>query len=312
MKFEERPVKKSSIKRRKNLVSLKNFAQIKKENKISSLLDSFPDILGARSFKKVVDQISKSVKRGNPVYFAMGAHVIKCGLSPYVISLIKNGVIAGVAMNGAGAVHDYEISLIGATSEDVAEGLEEGEFGMAKETSDALRHASEKAAKEKKGFGEALGELIVSSKNKYSKMSILAESLKAGVPATVHVAIGTDIVHMDPLAKGADIGEASLKDFRILAERVSQLEGGVWINMGSAVVLPEVFLKAITLCRNKGYKVDKFLAVNIDMLPHYRPLTNVIKRPTARGGEGINLISQYEILFPLLYFALREKLGFKI
>ncbi len=311
MKFSEKPVKKSSIRKRKNLVSLKNFASIKAGSDISSLLDSFPDILGARDFKNVVNEICRSVKRKKPVFLAMGAHAIKCGLSPFIISLIENGIIGSVSMNGAGAVHDYEISLIGATSEDVAEGLEEGEFGMSRETSLGLGRAVKKAVEENKGFGEALGEIIISDKNRYRDKSIFAASVRAGCPSTVHVAIGTDIVHMDPLADGARIGEASLKDFNVLAERVSKLQGGVWINMGSAVVMPEIFLKSITLCRNKGYKIDKFLAVNIDMLPHYRPLTNVIKRPTARGGKGINLICQYEILFPLLYFALRDKLGFK-
>lgn len=311
MKFDKRPVKKNSIKKRKNLVSLKNFASIKSGSDVSSIINSFPDILGARDFKKTVDEICASVRRKKPVFLAMGAHVIKCGLSPFIISLIENGVISSVSMNGAGAIHDYEISLIGATSEDVAESLEEGEFGMSQETSDGLERAVEKAVRDKTGFGQALGEIIISDKNRYEDKSIIAASVKAGNPATIHVAIGTDIVHMDPLADGAHIGEASLSDFRILAERVSGLEGGVWINMGSAVVMPEIFLKSITLCRNRGYKVDKFLAVNIDMFAHYRPLTNVIKRPTARGGEGINLISQYEILFPLLYFALREKLNFR-
>ncbi|MBI5373851.1 MAG: hypothetical protein HZA77_00340 [Candidatus Schekmanbacteria bacterium] len=311
MSVNPKPVKKYSLKERKNLVTLKNFAEIKKGNSIPALLGSFPDVLGARDFKFLVDNISNSVRKGKPVCLAMGAHVIKCGLSPFIISLIENGVINSVSMNGAGAIHDYEISLAGGTSEDVAEGLEEGEFGMSLETAEGLSRGAELGAEKKIGFGMALGKIIEEDKNRYRNMSILAAAARKKIPATIHVALGTDIVHMDPLADGRLIGEASLQDFRIIADHVAKLDGGVWINMGSSVILPEVFLKALTLCRNRGYKVKNFITANIDMISHYRPLTNVVRRPTLKSGKGINLIAQYEILFPLLYFALREKIGFR-
>ncbi len=301
-------IKKYPIKNRKNLVSVKEFAGLMRGDDISSLIESMPDILGGKDLKYLIGQILRAKNNNKTVVLAMGAHVIKCGLSPLVIELMKMGVIKAIAMNGAGAIHDYEIALIGGTSEDVASQIEEGFFGMAFETGKAMNRAVKNGASKGTGFGKALGEIIKKESLPYKNLSIIYNALILDIPLTVHVAIGTDTVHMDPEADGESIGKASLLDFRLICSVVSTLEGGIWINMGSAVILPEVFLKALTVCRNIGVKAEKFLTVNIDMISHYRPLTNVVRRPTLKGGKGINLIGQYEILFPLLTAAILARL----
>ena len=311
VKFPElnfKKITKYPIIERKNLVSVKDFATLSKKNSVSSLVSSMPDILGGKDFKVLLDKILTAKKNNKTIVLAIGAHVIKCGLSPLIIELMKKGVIKAIAMNGAGAIHDYEISLIGETSEDVAAQIGEGIFGMAEETGKALNTAAAEGAKKNSGFGNALGKLIKREKPPYKELSIIYNALALDLPVTIHVAIGTDTVHMCTEADGEAIGKASLLDFRKICSVVSTLDEGIWINMGSAVILPEVFLKAVTVCRNIGIKVENFLSVNIDMIPHYRPLTNVVKRPTLKGGKGINLIGQYEILFPLLTAAILERL----
>jgi hypothetical protein len=237
---------------------------------------------------------------------AIGAHVIKCGLSPLIIDLMKRRVITALAMNGAAAIHDYEVSLIGATSEDVAVSLKDGSFGMARETAAAFQIASTKGAKENIGLGRALGNKIVEEKNKYNDMSLLVWGAKLNIPATVHVALGTDTIHMHPNVSGKDLGESSHIDFKILASVVSELEGGVWLNVGSAVIMPEVFLKALCIARNIGKKVENFVTVNMDMIQHYRPQTNVLKRPTQ---QGYAITGHHEIMLPLLRIGILSKLG---
>ncbi|OGL42371.1 MAG: hypothetical protein A3C43_10410 [Candidatus Schekmanbacteria bacterium RIFCSPHIGHO2_02_FULL_38_11] len=307
-KLNLKKIKKYPIKDRKNLVSVKDFACLKRGKSVSSLIESMPDILGGKDLKYLIDGVLRAKKYNKTVVLAMGAHVIKCGLSPLVIELMKNGVIKAIAMNGAGAIHDYEIALIGGTSEDVESQIEEGFFGMALETGKALNKAVKNGASKGTGFGKALGEIIKKESLPYKDLSIVYNALILGIPVTIHVAVGTDTIHMDPDADGEAIGKASLLDFRAICSVVSTLDGGIWINMGSAVILPEVFLKAVTVCRNIGIKLENFLTVNIDMISHYRPLTNVVRRPTLKGGKGINLIGQYEILFPLLAAAILERL----
>jgi hypothetical protein len=213
-------------------------------------------------------------------------------------------------MNGAGAVHDFELAYAGATSEDVGPALEDGSFGMARETADFVNGAAADAALDGLGFGEALGRAILEDGLPNAGLSIAAAGARLGVPVTVHVAIGTDIVHMHPSASGAAIGEASLRDFHRLAARVERLEGGVYLNAGSAVVLPEVFLKVLAMARNRTPgRPRRFVTANLDFIPAYRPLTNVVRRPTTRGGTGLQIIGHHELLLPLLFTAVREAMG---
>ncbi|GAX59707.1 protein kinase [Candidatus Scalindua japonica] len=287
-------IKTYPIKKRKNLVDIGQFGKPVEFKNINKFIDSLPTVLAADDLRKVIDNIVKAYSKDRQVVLAMGAHVIKCGLSPIVIDLMKRGIITAVAMNGSGAIHDYEISLIGETSEDVSNCLKDGTFGMAKETAEAIQAA---ASVPEVGLGRALGDKILKDKNSYKQHSILAEGVRLNIPVTVHVAIGTDIIHMHPCVSGSDMGESSHVDFKKLCSVVSDLEGGVWLNVGSAVIMPEVFLKAITVARNLGRKVNNFTTVNMDMIQHYRPQTNVVKRPTT---HGYSITGHHEIMLPLL------------
>jgi hypothetical protein len=238
------------------------------------------------------------------VVAAVGAHVIKCGASPLLIDLMKRGIVNAVATNGAAAVHDYEISLIGRTSEDVAAGLPDGEFGMARETAQGMARAAERGA-QGDGLGRALGRMILKDKNRWARHSLFATAAALKIPATVHVAIGTDVVHMHPQISGAALGESSLQDFRILCSVVGDLDGGVWLNIGSAVLLPEVFLKALSAARNLGHKVEDFCSANLDMIQHYRPRQNVLLRPR---GKGFAITGHHEIMLPLLRMMVLQRM----
>ena len=238
----------------------------------------------------------------------MGGHAIKVGLSPVILDLMERGIITGLAMNGAGIVHDLEVAMVGATSEDVASALPQGKFGMARETGEFLNGAITEGAKAGIGLGASVGKHILQASLPYARYSLLAAGARLHIPVTVHVAIGTDIIHIHPAVDGSAIGETSHRDFRIFATLVSRLEGGVYINLGSAVVLPEVFLKALTLVRNLEFEVKRFTTVDMDFIRHYRPMNNVVKRPTLEGGQGFSLIGHHEIMFPLLAAALIENL----
>jgi hypothetical protein len=239
----------------------------------------------------------------------MGAHVIKVGLNPIVIDLMERGVITGVAMNGAGIIHDLEIAMIGQTSEDVATALDDGSFGMARETCNFLAEVIRSAAKNGMGLGQAVGRAILDQKLPLRNKSILGAGARLGIPVTVHVAIGTDIIHMHPGFDPAAAGAATHRDFRLFASIVSTLEKGVYLNVGSAVILPEIFLKAVTLVRNLAHPLADFTTVNLDFIKHYRPLTNVISRPTAKGGRGINLVGHHEIMLPLIAAGVIEEIA---
>ena len=292
------------ISQRKTLVDVKNFAKLSQPSKsFDAFVNSLPDILGGSYFKALVDAIVRAVKVKKTVGVGLGAHVIKCGLSPVVIDLMKRGVIKAIAMNGATAIHDYEISLVGRTSEDVTDSIKTGRFGMVDETAQAFIRASKDAVLNDKGLGESLGHLILKDRNKYASLSILAQAAKLGIPVTVHVALGTDTIHMHPAISGADLGEASINDFRLFCQVICGLNRGVWLNIGSAVILPEVFLKAVSVARNQGYKLDSFTTANLDMIQHYRPRQNVTGRPLSKSSLGINLTGQHEILLPLLRMA---------
>jgi hypothetical protein len=287
-------IKTYPIKKRRNLVNIGQFGKPIELKNFNKFVDSLPKVLAADGLRNVIDNIVKAHNKNRQVVLALGAHVIKCGLSPIVIDLMKRGIVTAVAMNGSGAIHDYEISLIGETSEDVSDSLKNGTFGMAKETAEAIQAA---ASVPERGLGRALGDKIIKDKNKHRQHSILAVGARLNIPVTVHVAIGTDIIHMHPCVSGSDMGESSHIDFKILCSVVSELEGGVWLNVGSAVIMPEVFLKAITVARNLGRKVNNFTTVNMDMIQHYRPLTNVVKRPTT---HGYSITGHHEIMLPLL------------
>lgn len=287
-----------SIKERNSLANVQQFAKpIPPPSGFEEFLDSLPTTLAAESLIKVIKAIVKAHQKQLPVVMAMGAHVIKCGLSPLVIDLMEQGVISTVAMNSAAAIHDYEVSLTGYTSEDVSAALKDGSFGMARETAEALQDAASRGTREGIGLGTALGKKINEDANKFAEYSILAAADRLDVPATVHVTIGADTVHMHPNVSGSDLGESSHIDFRILAGVVAKLEGGVWLNVGSAVVMPEVFLKCLSVARNLGNKVENFATADMDMLKHYRPTVNVVKRPTE---QGYSLTGHHEIMLPLL------------
>jgi hypothetical protein len=239
----------------------------------------------------------------------MGAHVIKVGLNPIVIDLMERGVITSVAMNGAGIIHDLELAMLGQTSEDVAAALNDGSFGMARETGTFLADALSETGKNTGGLGLTVGRVILAKKLPLMDKSILAAGARLGIPVTVHVAIGTDIIHMHPGFDPAKAGAATHHDFRLLASIVATLEKGVYLNVGSAVILPEIFLKATTLVRNLGHTLADFTTVNLDFIKHYRPLTNVINRPTAKGGRGINLVGHHEILLSLIAAGVIEEIG---
>jgi hypothetical protein len=275
---------------------------------VSDLLKCLPDQMGGRTLNRVVDAVAAARAKGKPVVMAMGAHVIKCGLQPVLKSLIEADVISAIALNGAGIIHDYEISLIGATSEDVGAALHSGNFGMAEETGRDLNRAIREGVEAGMGLGEAIGRFILANNNPYREQSLIAACVERGIPVTVHVAVGTDIIHQHPTADGSAIGEASFRDFRLLAGIVSHLgDGGVYFNIGSAVLLPEVFLKALSIAQNLGHQVDHFTTVNMDMQQHYRPLQNVVQRPTAGESRGYTLTGHHEIMLPLLAAAVLDK-----
>jgi len=275
----------------------------------SDFYSSLPNILVGTGFKSVVEAIVSAHAKKKPVIFMMGGHVIKCGLNPVIIELMKKKVITAISLNGAGAIHDFEIALIGRTSEEVPDALEDGSFGMAKETALYINGALEEAVEKDIGAGQAIGELISDQKFPFRNQSLLYNAVKEDVLATVHIAIGTDIIHQHPSFDAGAAGEASLKDFHSLIEEIAAMgDGGVALNIGSSVILPEVFLKAINIARNLGYKVKDFTAANFDMIYHYRPRQNVVTRPVKSGGMGYNITGHHEIMLPLLAQAVVEKI----
>ena len=285
------------------LVNSNAFAKsMRSEGSFAEFIDSLPDILAARDLRELARTVTAAAKSGKAIIVMFGGHVIKTGLAPLLIEWVRNGVITALATNGAGAIHDVEIALFGRTSEDVSEGLADGSFGMSRDTADFINGVIADPENAELGYGEALGGRLVDKKVPHSALSILAAACQTEVPLTVHVALGTDIIHQHPTANGEAIGRASLRDFRILANEVGKLtEGAVVINIGSAVIMPEVFLKALTVARNLGYPAHGFTAANFDMNVHYRPMQNVLNRPTLSGGRKFNFIGHHEIMIPLLY-----------
>jgi len=281
----------------------------KKGSSVGTFLNGLPSILAAADFRAIAGAIARARENGRPVVLGMGAHPIKVGISPIIIDLMRRGIVTAVATNGACIVHDFELSLLGRTSEDVASELCAGKFGMARETGKELNAAINRGVRKGFGIGRSVGEYMFRGRNGLKAASIFSEGFRLGIPVTVHVALGTDIIHMHPSADGAMIGKGSHRDFRLFAAIVADLEGGVYLNLGSAVIMPEVFLKALTVARNLGNKVEDITTVNMDFIQHYRPKENVLCRPTMMKGRAYALTGHHEIMFPLLAAAIIEEAG---
>ena len=299
-----------SLSERKSKVRTADFAKTwQKGSAFKHFLNTLPSILAASDLKAVIDSLSTAARNQKMVILGMGAHVIKVGLNPVIIDLMQRGIVDCVALNGAGIVHDVELAMIGHTSEDVAAAIVDGSFGMAEDTAVFLAKALADSRPHKDGLGQAVGRAIEEKALPHRQLSVLATGYRLKIPVTVHVAIGTDIIHMHPQYDAARSGEASHRDFRLLSAMVARLQKGVYLNVGSAVILPEVFLKAITVARNLGHQLNDFTTVNLDFIQHYRPLINVVDRPTASGGKGINLVGHHEIMLPLIAAGVIEQLG---
>ena len=305
--FDLAGVKTYPLRSRQSKVTLAQFATpYKKGTGVDGLLKTLPALLAASDFKAVVQALLTARQDGRAIIWGLGAHVLKTGLSPIIVDLMERGLVSAIATNGAGIIHDFEIALSGATSEDVDATLGPGTFGMAEETGTQLNQAIIDGAAAGLGLGQSVGRFLSTGRAQFAQISIAASAHRLGIPLTAHVAIGTDIIHMHPSASGAAIGEASLRDFKYFTSSVARLEGGVFLNCGSAVVLPEVFLKAVAIARNDGRSLDGLTTVNLDFLRHYRALTNVVSRPTAGTGKGYSLTGHHEIMLPLLAAALIE------
>ncbi|MCD5390731.1 hypothetical protein LR007_02570 [candidate division NPL-UPA2 bacterium] len=304
-------VKTYPLRERKSKVSIEDFGRPAGAGEsFSEFLNHIPRILAGRDFFELIASIVKAFRDGKMVLANIGAHVIKCGLSPTIIQFMEKGILTCLSMNGAASIHDFEIALIGKTSEDVDVALKDGSFGMAEETGRLMNEAINAAEDNGLGMGEALGRKLLEIKAPHISLSILARAINLDIPVTVHVAIGTDIIHQHPLSRGKTMGETSFLDFKLLTSLISQLgPGGVVLNFGSAVIFPEVFLKALSIVRNLGHKVVDFTTANFDIVGHYRPIQNVVRRPVSLGGKGYSFIGHHEIMIPLLAGAIMEKLN---
>lgn len=311
-KIDLSKVRTISIQNRRSKVNTSEFAKVfdPKTQSFSDFIDSLPDILVAKDLKTLVDRIVNAYEKNKLVVFLIGAHVIKVGLAPLLIELGKIGVIKALAMNSATAIHDVETALFGQTSEDVAENIMDGSFGMAEETGDFINLTlKEYCENSDLGYGEALGKKLNDINAPNKDYSVLASYYNLNIPVTVHAAIGTDIVHQQPTMDGSATGEMSFRDFKILCNVLTQLDSeSVVVNIGSAVIMPEVFLKALTVVRNLGYNAFGFTTANFDMIRHYRPTVNVVQRPTQGGGTGLMITGHHEIMIPLLVAMIKSKI----
>lgn len=291
---------------RQSKVTVEDFAKPVADSAAArQFLDSLPNILAARELRELVALIHRARQKQRPVIVGLGGHVIKTGLAPLLIDLMQRGFINALVFNGSAVIHDFEIALVGATSEDVDATLGSGTFGMAEETGTLINQAINSGAGEDLGMGESVARFLHSMSPPHADQSLLCASYAMSIPLTVHVAIGTDIIHMHHNADGASLGKTTLQDFRLLCSIVCQLnDGGVYLNLGSAVILPEVFLKTVTVVRNLGYELKNFTTANFDFIQQYRPLTNVVKRPVAGVGRGFSFTGHHEIMIPLLAAAI--------
>ncbi len=302
-------IKTFSIHRRHHKVTLAELGTIPSGGSFAEFYDSLPNVLGSGDLRRVARAVAGARREGREVILAMGAHPIKCGLSPVIIDLLERGTLTAVALNGAGSIHDFELAYIGQTSEDVAETLQDGSFGMVEETGRILNRAMAEGVRENRGAGASVGAHILAAGYPHAALSIQASGARLGIDITVHMAIGTDTIHVHPEADGAVLGKATHLDLMKYADHIARLEGGVYINLGSAVVLPEVFLKALSAVRNMGYEALRFMTVNMDMQRHYRPSENVLRRPAITGAQAVHITGQHEIMLPLLAAAIQVEQG---
>ncbi len=307
--FDPKKIKTYSLKGRPSKVRVGEFAKPhRKGGGFKDFFASLPDLIAAKNLKEVVAAIVQARKDKRPVMLGMGAHAIKVGLNPVIIDLLERGIVTSLSTNGACVIHDFELAFIGQTSEDVDKEILSGQFGMAEETGRMINEAVKDGTGTGLGIGEAVGRMIQAGEFPYKDKSLQATCARLGVPITVHVAIGTDIIHMHPSFDGRATGAACQRDFEKFCSLVAGLEGGVFVNLGSAVLLPEIFLKAVTLVRNLGHDLRHFTTVNMDFIQHYRPNTNVVRRPTQGGGRGYALTGHHEIMLPLLAAAIIEQM----
>lgn len=304
-KIRTRPIRQRAAK-----VAVENFARAyQKGSGLAGFVDSLPEILAGSDFRRVVEALRQARAKQRAILWGLGAHVIKCGLNPVFIDLMKRGYVTALAFNGAGAIHDFEVALAGSTSEDVESELATGDFGTSHETAEWMNEAVRTGDAQAVGLGEAFGRYLDERAERFPhrEASLLAKAYQLRIPVTVHVALGTDTLHNHPALDGAQLGRGSLHDFRLFAALVCDLNaGGVYLNCGSAVILPEVFLKAVSLVRNLNNPLEGFTTVNLDFIQHYRPHQNVVKRPTRSSGQGISLTGHHELMIPLLAAALIE------
>lgn len=297
-----------SLQQRGGLVSVRDFAGLPDKGcSFAEWLDALPRFLGVKDLKGLAQAIVEARKAARPVIWAMGGHVVKVGCGPVVCDLMRRGIVTAIAMNGATATHDTELALCGQTSEDVGKALADGTFGMARDTAEVFAEAAARAKKDSSGLGMSIGRILLERQARNANLSILATAASLGLPATVHVAMGADVVHMHPCLDAGLLGAASLWDFRLLCSIVAELgckspatAGGLWVNIGSAVFLPEVFLKTVAVARNQGISLTGMVTANLDMMRHYRTRVNVLNRPVAGAGKSYEMIGQHEILLPLL------------
>jgi len=305
--FEATNQKRYKAAERVSKVDITQFAKVGNAN-VSELLNCLPDLLKGKDLKDLIELTFQAYKAKKPIILGIGGHVVKAGISPLIIDLMSKGVISAIACNGSVIIHDFEIACYGQTSEDVAQALEDGSFGMASDTCDTINKVIVNAHKEKLGYGEAIGEYLCTTDIPNPQLSIARNAYVTNTPLTVHVAIGTDINHQHHSASGEAIGDCSARDFKIFTNSVSQLgDGGVFICCGSAVILPEVFLKALTVARNSGLPVQNFTTAVFDMNYHYRPSTNIALRPVQSSGKGFYFVGHHEIMLPLFLLAVRER-----
>ena len=296
-------IKTYSLKDRESKEKLADAVKVPASDSVADLIAGLPNVLKAKDFRALVKALVKARDAKKTIIWMMGAHVVKCGLTPIIVDLAENGFVSHVATNGAGAIHDFELAYHGETSEDVTVTIQDGSFGLADETGGFLSETMKIAAEKGSGYGEMLGCRMEDEDLPHKAGSLFWNLHRLGIPATVHVCIGTDIINQHPEFSGAAAGEATFTDFRILAASVATMEGGAILNIGSSVVLPEVFLKTLSIARNLGHTVEDFTAANFDMIGHYRAITNVLARPT--GGWGYDIRGHHEIMIPLLAAALR-------
>jgi hypothetical protein len=290
---------------RPSKVTVRDFASALSDEQaqgVAALLDTMPHILTADAIRAVSADIAQARAKNRAIIWGIGGHVIKTGLAPILIDLMRRGFATAIAMNGSGVIHDFEIAIAGWTSEDVDSALATGEFGMAEETGQLINEAIKRGFKDDCGIGESAGRALAELKPQFQAFSLLHEAYKMRIPVTAHVTVGTDIIHIHPQADGAAIGAATYRDFLLVTSLVEDLDGGgVYLNIGSAVTMPEVFLKAVTVVRNLGHSLKDFTTANFDFIQHYRPMTNVVRRPVANGaGRGYSITGHHEIMIPLL------------